>query len=116
MTDLTEETIRLGQFQERIRQERETFDRKKEKDKESFKLRMTMGWIACWMLPAIAVVCTLVLAFNRYFPDGAVTACAVGLLGEIVGCMVAVWRAFASNAPENLEPVTPTNPPTQLWS
>lgn len=110
MTDVTERTIALSQLNERLRQERETFDQKKDKDRRSFRLRMTMGWIACVMLPAIAVACFAVLYFHDSFTTSVVILSSGTLLAEVIGCLVAIWRAFAGESPETLEPVTPANP------
>lgn len=111
MADLTERTIALSQLDERLRQEREAFNQKKEKDMRSFRLRMTMGWIACIMLPAITVTCFLVLYFHDRFTSATVTTAGGTLLVEVLGCFVAIWRVFAGDKPEVLEPVTPMNPP-----
>lgn len=106
----TERTIALAQLNERLRQERETFDQKKDKDRRSFRLRMTMGWIACVMLPVIAAASILVLLFRESFPAPTVTISSATLLAEVVGCFVAIWKTFAGKSPELLEPVTPENP------
>ncbi|MDU0315270.1 hypothetical protein RKE38_16340 [Phycicoccus sp. M110.8] len=106
MTDQTQRTAALTQAQERLRQERETFDRRKEKDAKSFRLRMTMGWIACALLPLLAVGAGAVLYFHKDFPDVAVNVSASTLLVEALACITGVWRAFAGGAPEVLQPVT----------
>lgn len=111
--DLTERTIALSQQSERLRQERETFDQAKEKDRRSFRLRMAMGWVACGMLPAVAVACFLVLALHERFTEGTVTLAAAALFVDVLGCVLAVWRAFAGGKPETLAPVTsPSSPST----
>lgn len=110
--DLTERTIALSQQSERLRQERETFDQAKEKDRRSFRLRLAMGWVACGMLPAVAVACFIVLTFHEQFADGTVTLAAAALFVDVLGCVVAVWQAFAGGKPETLAPVTPTSSPS----
>jgi hypothetical protein len=106
MTDPVTETIEIANAQERLRQERETFDQRKEQDARYFKLRMAMGWIAVVLLPAIGVTCGWIIFHSHEFTSGTVGVAATALLVDALGLVVSVWKIVMGSGPQALEPVT----------
>jgi len=103
----TERAIALATLEERLRQERETFDQMKENDRRATRLRITMGWIACVMLPVIASACLFILYNHDLFTDATVTTVGIALLVDVTGMVLGIWRVFAGSPQETLAPVTP---------
>jgi hypothetical protein len=97
----------LLETEERLRQERETFNQRKSHEERWFSLRLRMGYAAVVMLPSIAVFCGSVLWSHDGYPTGIVTAAGTTLFADVVGFMIAVWRVVLSPAAvTRLEPVT----------
>ena len=100
------EAAYLAQLEERLRQERETFDQKKKQDQGFYLLRMIMGGAAIAVFIAICAFSGFVLVNNSEFPSGVVAAASSALLVEAVALVVGVWRNFIGEGPKELEPTT----------
>lgn len=98
--------VRMQREVERLRQERETFDQQKLQDKRSFRLRMTMGYVAVGVIPAVVAICVWLLidpGMTVQIKTIAVTA----LLVDVLGLAVAVWKLVLGSGPmTRLQPVT----------
>lgn len=106
MTDPVAETITIANAEERLRQERETFNQRKEQDARYFKLRMAMGWIAVIFLPSIAVTCGWIIFHSHEFTSTTVAAATSALLVDTLGLVISVWKVAMGSGPKALEPVT----------
>jgi hypothetical protein len=106
--------IRLAQFEEHIRQQRETFEQRKVQDRRWSLLRLSMGTIAAVLLPAICVVATYIALNPESYSDATVTVATSALLADVLGLLATVWRLVLGTGPTTLEPVT--TPPPDLVS
>ncbi len=98
---------------EQLRQERETFDQRKQQDARWFQLRMTMGGLAILIIPAIIVICVLLLS-NPHQDAAVKSLAASALLVDILGLAGAVWKVVLNPASlTQLSPVT-ISAPTEL--
>jgi len=82
----------LLRIEEQLRQERETFDQRKEQEAQWFSLRLRMGYTAVILLPTIIVISTYILFNYQSFPSAVVTASGGALFADVVGLIVAVWK------------------------
>jgi hypothetical protein len=107
MSQQVQDTIALEQAAERLRQERETFDQRKQQDRHWFILRLAMGWVAVVLLPTIISICSwIILNYSRFDP-GIVTLASAALLTDTLGLVISVWRiVVGKRGPEVLSPVT----------
>ena len=97
----------LLRVEEGLRQERETFDQRKEQEARWFTLRLRMGYTAAVLLPAIAVGCGVVLYLHDSFPLTVVGSAGAALLVDVVGLLVAVWKVVLNpGSITRLEPIT----------
>lgn len=83
---------KLLRLEEQIRQEQETFNLRKSHEEQWFNLRLRMGYIAALLLPLILIICSLIIYHHSLFPAEIVTLASTGLLVDILGFMVAVWK------------------------
>jgi len=92
---------------ERIRQEQETFDQRKNQDARWFCLRLTMGYIAVLLLIAIFFFCSFILYNYPMFPDQVVKASSAVLFTDVIGLATFIWKfVLSQNSTAKLEPVT----------
>ena len=97
----------LLRAEERLRQERETFDQQKKQDTHWFRLRLVMGCSAVILLCLIAAVCVLVILNHDNYPAAIVTSAAAAFFAEVLGLLGAVWKMVLSpGSATKLEPVT----------
>ena len=96
----------LLRLEERLRQERETFDQRKEQEARWFSLRLRMGYTAALMLPTVAIACGYIL-FNQHEFDGTVVASAgAALFVDVLGLLGAVWKVVLNTGSiTQLEPL-----------
>lgn len=99
-------SIRLERHAERLRQERETFNQRKEQDGRWVTLRLAMGWLAFIMLPAIAVLCAVVMLSPEQYSAATVTTATAALLADTLGLILSVWKVLLAKGPDDLGPVT----------
>jgi len=97
----------LAQLEERLRQERETFNQKKRQDQHFFYLRMVMGGVTVGLFIAICAFSGFIILNNSDFSAGTVAAATSALLVEAIGLVGAVWKVFLGEGPKELEPTTP---------
>lgn len=91
---------------QRLRQEQATFDQKRVQDARWFVLRMAMGILAMLVIPAMIVICVLII-FNPHQEVTVKVLAASTLLVDILGLMGAVWRVILNPASvSQLAPVT----------
>jgi len=106
VTPSSPSAVDLLRIEERLRQERETFDQRKEQEAKWFSLRIRMGYIAALMLPSVAMVAGYVLLNSSTFDDGVVTAAGSALFIDVLGLIAAVWKVVLNPAyVTKLEPV-----------
>lgn len=93
--------------EERLQQERETFDQRKKQDGRWFALRLTMGIMAALLLPVLALAAAYVLLFHEDFPPTVVTSAGAVLFADVTGLLVAVWKLVLNpQSATRLEPLT----------
>lgn len=102
-----ERAATLAAAEERLRQERETFDQRKQQNARWFTLRLTMGFIAALLLPVVAVIMLVMMLGHEQFPSSVVGWAGRILFADVVGLLITVWK-FALNpgSVTRLEPVT----------
>lgn len=92
---------------ERLRQERETFDQHRTHQNRWFLLRLTMGYMSVVLLPSILVVSTYILLNHTRFPAGVVTAAGGALFVDALGLVASVWKIVLNRGfMSKLAPVT----------
>jgi hypothetical protein len=105
--DETSQTaIELAMAEERIRQERETFDHNKLKDARWFPLRLAMGYASIVLLITITTTCVWMIFHYKNFSLASVTAATSALFVEVVGLMIWIVKTVLGKGPEGLEPVS----------
>ena len=96
----------LLRVEEQLRQERETFDQRKEQEAQWFLLRLRMGYAAVILLPTIILISTYILFNYHTFPATVVTAAGGALFADVVGLIVAVWKVVLNpGSVTKLEPL-----------
>lgn len=94
---------------EKLRQEKETFDQRKEQENRWFKLRLIMGYSAVILLVAIMIVSSFIVLNHSTFPGNVVTAAGAALFGDVLGLLICVWKIVLNpNFMSKLEPATNT--------
>lgn len=97
----------LASIEERLRQERETFDQRKLHEARWFALRLRMGYTAVFILPSVAVVCVYILLNTESFPTAVVTSAGAALFVDIFGLVASVFKlVFQPGAVTKVEPIT----------
>ena len=71
--------------EERLRQERETFDQTKLHTARWFNLRLCMGYIAACLLPTVAVACGYILFQHEVFPTSVVVSAGGTVIVDVLG-------------------------------
>jgi hypothetical protein len=104
------EAASLARLEERLRQERETFDQKRRQDQGYYRLRMVMGAAAIGVFLGICAFSGFVLVNNSEFPSGVIATASSALLVEAVAFVVGVWKNFLGEGPKELEPTTAPPP------
>lgn len=99
--------IEIERAAERVRQEKETFDQRKQQDNLWFILKLIMGFFAIILLAGIAIVATYILLNNKDFSASVVNSAGVALFVDILGLIISVWKIVLNpNSVTKLEPVT----------
>lgn len=106
MTSQVDRTLAIAQLQERLRQERETFNQKKSQDQKWFVVRMAMACTAVVLLPAIAVMSGVVLLNPDGLPDAVLVSAGAALFVDAFGLVISIWKLVLGNGPGELAPVT----------
>lgn len=96
--------VTLAQAEERLRQERELFDRRMEQDQHTFRLRLATGWTIIVLFVAICAFCGYVIINNQHFGGGTVTAATSALLIEALGLVGAILKGTMGGTPKELAP------------
>ena len=97
----------LLRLEERLRQERETFDQRKQQEARWFTLRLRMGYTAAFLLPVLAFICGVVLWRHGDFPPAVVTSAGAAFFVDVLGLLVAVWKVVLNpGSITQLEPIT----------
>ena len=98
--------VTIIETEERLRQKRETFDQRKKQEARWFTLQLLMGYIAAFLLPAIAVACAIVIFRNQNFDTFVTRAASATLFVDVVGVLVTVWKVvFRGDHGIKLEPI-----------
>lgn len=99
--------IEIERAAERVRQEKETFNQRKQQDKLWFILKLIMGFFSIILLAGIAIVATYILLNNKDFSTSVVKSAGVALFVDILGLIISVWKIVLNpNSVTKLEPVT----------
>lgn len=100
---------------ERLRQERQTFDQHKSHENRWFTLRLTMGYAAVVVLLAVFGVCVLVFLNHAALPSVIVASASAAFFGVVVGLVVTVCKVpFNPDFMTQLAPVTQSSPANEL--
>jgi hypothetical protein len=92
---------------ERLRQERATFDQRRQQDAHWFALRIAMGFASLILLPIILAVCGWIVLNPGRFSDAVVVAASAALFVKTIGLLIGVWKLVIRPAPrDRLQPVT----------
>ena len=103
----TSTLIDIDRAAEQIRQERETFNQRKQQDTQWFILKLVMGFFAVILLASVLIIATYILLSNNKFPASVVTSAGVALFVDILGLIISVWKIVLNpNSVTKLEPVT----------
>ena len=103
----------LLRIEERLRQERETFDQRKEQEAKWFSLRLRMGYTAAFMLPGVAIVACYILLNSASFNVTVVTSAGAALFADVLGLIAAVWKVVLNpGSVTRLEPIITDEPPS----
>src|SRR4051812_30889743 len=101
------DAIRIAEANERLRQERETFDQQKLHAAKYFVVRLAMAWVVVISLPAILVTCIVIITLHGHFSDETVTAATTGLLVDGLASLFSLYKVMISgDASVSLTPVT----------
>jgi len=99
--------IEYERANERLRQERETFEQRKRHDHRWSILRLVMGYSSILLLGAIMYVSTYILFLYEQFPTEVVLAASVALFTDLLGLFISVYKIVLNPASgTKLEPVT----------
>lgn len=107
MDALTRAQIELAEANERLRQERDTFNARLEDERRMRPIRVAMGWVTVVAYPAIAVAAGYVVFNNQQFNEATVTTAGSALLVESLGLAITSYRAVLGTAAKRtLAPIT----------
>lgn len=97
----------LNRSIEALRQEKETFDQRKNHGERWFTIREHIAKAAITYLGVIAIFCMGIILAWQFFPPAVVTGAAGVLFADVVGVVIWVWKTVInpSSIPQ-LEPVT----------
>jgi hypothetical protein len=84
--------IMLERETEKLRQEKETFDRRKDQEKRWFRLRLVMGYSAVILLLAIMFVSSWIVLNHQAFPGSVVAGASAAFFGDVLGLLICVWK------------------------
>lgn len=82
--------------EERLRQEREIFDLRKDQEERWFTLRLRMGYTAALMLPVLAIACGVIIFEHEEFDSFVVKAASATLFVDVLGLLIATWKVVLS--------------------
>jgi hypothetical protein len=101
---------------ERLRQERETFDQKKLQDSRWFVIRMAMGVVAVLVMPALVIVCVLIIIDPHQ--EATIKGLAAStLLVDILGLVGTIWKVILNPASvTQLTPVTEASEDPSIYT
>lgn len=109
--------VALAQAEERLRQERDLFDRRMIQDSHTFRLRLAIGWTTVVLFVAICAFCGYVIMNSQDFNPGTVTAATTALLVEALGLVGVTIKGTIGSGPKELEPITaPASLPVRRMS
>jgi hypothetical protein len=107
MTKMNITQIDIEKANEKIRQEKETFDQRKKQDEQWFILKLAMGFFAIILLAAVLFISFYILLNNDKFPSEVVISAGGALFVDILGLIISVWKIVLNpNSITKLEPVT----------
>ena len=104
MTDPISDTIAIANAQERLRQERETFDQRKTQNARWFVIQQVMAWIAVIFLPGIALPCGWIIFHHSEFASATVTVATSALLVDTLGFIISIWKIVLGSDRRPLSP------------
>jgi hypothetical protein len=84
--------IALSKANESLRQEAAAFDQSLIQYRQWMRVRRAMLWTGVALLPAVMVVCTLILTYHERFTATTVSAASAALLVDSLGIVGAVWK------------------------
>jgi hypothetical protein len=99
--------VAISQAEERMRQERETFNQRQKQDRWWFRVRISMACVAMVLLPSLGLLCAWIALHHSEYSAPVGSLAAAGLVQEILGLLAAIWKLAFGSGPKALEPVTP---------
>jgi uncharacterized membrane protein YqjE len=98
--------IDIEKASERIRQQRETFNQRKEQDSRWFTLKIIMGFSSIFLLGVIMLFSIYVIANYKEYTSTIVSSVSAALLIDILGLLICVWKIVLNSNPiTRLEPI-----------
>lgn len=108
------DVIALAQAQQRLQQEKETFEQRKTQDASWFRVRCAIGWVAVFTLPAILVIAGLIVGFHSFFDPATVSVATGALLVDGAATAFSLYKiVLGDQGSKPLEPVTSDASPSQ---
>jgi hypothetical protein len=97
----------LNRSREALRQEKETFNQRKDHGERWFAIREHIAKAAIIYLGVIAIFCMGIILAWQFFPPAVVTGAAGVLFADVVGVVIWVWKTVINpSSNPQLEPVT----------
>lgn len=112
MTDMTASTIAIQNAIERLRQEKETFEQRRQQEDRWFSLRLRMGYTAIFLLPSVAAISAYIILNSSEFSTATVTTATSALFVDVLGLMAAIWKVVLN--PESITKLGPVTDATDL--
>lgn len=97
--------IEFERASEQLRQERESFNQQKKQNNLWFCLRLVMGYSSVVILLIIAGVSAYIIAHSERFDSKIVLSASIGMIGDIVGLMISVWKVVLN--PQTFKEISP---------
>lgn len=102
--------IEIEKATELIRQQRETFNQRKQQDSQWFVLKLVMGFSSIFLLAIVLIFSIYILINHGVFPEQVVASACVALLIDILGLIASVWKIVLNSNPiTKLEPIITTD-------
>lgn len=91
---------------EKLRQEKESFNQRRFQDSLWFVLRIIMGYSSIILLFSIVVICCIIIFNSKMYPTNVVIIVSSALFIDIVGLIICVWKIVLN--PKTFSQITPT--------
>jgi polyferredoxin len=83
---------RSQSLNERLRQQKQTFEQNKTQKDRWFMLRLRMAYTAILLLFAIATLCGYIVLNHQLFSEAITDVATAALLGDVLGLTILIWK------------------------